>query len=165
MFLAVKIFKDAPPAKEIGNFGWVEPWLARGAEPRIAGYRWLAEHGFKTVVNLRSQDLAPSVRRASPELEPIHLPVEDNCAPSYEQAVAWLEICSSPYMRPVFVHCRAGGGRTSTFCALLRLVQGRSVDWAIIEQFPYGFNPDGDNKEQARFLHKFVHTRSLVADQ
>jgi len=160
----VKILKDTPATQEIGNFGWVEPWLARGAEPKLAGYRWLADHGFKTVVNLRSQDLSQSVRRATPELEPIHLPIPNDAAPSYEQVRAWLEICESPYLRPIFVHCRAGGGRTSTVCALLRLVQGRSLDWAVIEQFRYGFNPEGDNKEQARFLRKFVHHQPIAAD-
>jgi protein-tyrosine phosphatase len=156
----MKIAQAVPSAKEIANFGWVEPWLARGAEPKIAGYKWLAAHGFKTVVNLRSQDLTPSVRRAAPELEPIHLPIENDCAPTQEQAVAWLEICSSPYLRPIFVHCRAGGGRTSTLCAMLRLVQGRSLDWATIEQFRYGFNPDGDNREQERFLRRFLQHRA-----
>jgi protein tyrosine/serine phosphatase len=148
-----------PTQGEIENFGWPEPWLGRGAEPKPAGYRWLADAGFRTVVNLRSCSLTQSVRNAAPELEPIHLPVKNNVAPTEEQVLQWLDICSSPYMCPVFVHCHAGEGRTSTFCALVRIAQGWPLDNAIVEQVAFGFDPDGENKEQMRFLREFAHTR------
>lgn len=144
-----------PNSKEIGNFGWIEPWLARGAEPKLGGYKWLAEKRFKTVVNLRSHDLAKAVKNSSVDLEPIHIPVENNRAPSEEQALQWLQICSFPLMHPIFVHCNAGEGRTSTFCALVRIAQGWPLDSAIAEQVGFGFDPDGEHKEQAEFLQMF----------
>ncbi len=58
-------------------------------------------------------------------------------------------------MRPIFVHCNAGEGRTSTFCALVRIAQGWPLDSAIAEQVRFGFDPDGEHKEQARFLERF----------
>jgi protein tyrosine/serine phosphatase len=144
-----------PSSREIDNFAWIEPWLARGAEPRPAGYKWLAARAFKTVVNLRSHDVAQSVRNSSNDLEPIHIPVTNNRAPANEQTLQWLQICSSRPMRPIFVHCNAGEGRTSTFCALVRIAQGWPVDSAIAEQLIFGFDPDGEHKKQAQFLQRF----------
>ena len=157
-----------PTKKEIDNFAWIEPWLARGAEPKVAGYRWLASQGFKTVVNLRSHDLGPGVKNASADLEPIHIPVENNRAPGDEQALQWLLICSTRSMHPIFVHCNAGEGRTSTFCALVRIAQGWPLDSAIAEQLTFGFDPDGEHKEQAKFLQRFkqrgLHEQYPLAD-
>jgi protein-tyrosine phosphatase len=145
-----------PTPREIDKFGWLEEWLGRGAEPSLAGYRWLARNGFKTVVNLQSHDAEGIVRSSEADLEPIHIPVRDNTAPSEEQALMWLELCSSPYLRPVFVHCHGGEGRTSTFCALVRIAQGWPLEKAIREQISFGFSPELENREQARFLHAFV---------
>ncbi len=144
-----------PTSKQINNFAWIEPWLARGAEPTLAGYKWLADNLFKTVVNLRSHEVDQAVRNSSDDLEPIHIPVKNNQAPSDEQALQWLQICSLRAMRPIFVHCNAGEGRTSTFCALVRIAQGWPLDSAIAEQVRFGFDPDGEHKEQARFLERF----------
>jgi protein tyrosine/serine phosphatase len=149
-----------PNAREINNFAWLEPWLARGGEPKPAGYKWIADNEFKTVVNLRSPDLTQSVRNASVNLEPIHIPIKNNRAPTNEQALRWLQICSLQAMHPIFVHCNAGEGRTSTFCALVRIAQGWSPDRAIAEQLLFGFDPDGEHKEQAQFLQKFSHKSS-----
>jgi protein tyrosine/serine phosphatase len=149
-----------PSSKEISNFAWIELWLARGAEPRLAGYKWLANKGFKTVVNLRSNDLANTVRQASDNLQSIHIPVKNDRAPNDEQALQWLQMCSIQAMRPIFVHCNAGEGRTSTFCALLRIAQGWPLDSAIAEQITFGFDPDGDHKEQALFLQRFSQKKT-----
>jgi protein tyrosine/serine phosphatase len=150
---------QVPNSKEIRNFAWIELWLARGAEPKLAGYRWLADNEFKTVVNLRSPDLAQTVRNTSANLEPIHIPVKNNLAPSDEQALRLLQLCSLRPMRRIFVHCNAGEGRTSTFCALIRIAQGRPLDSAIAEQLMFGFDPDGEHKEQAQFLQRFMQRK------
>ena len=151
-----------PIAKEIDKFAWIEPWLARGAQPTHRGYAWLADHGFKVVVNLRSHDETKSVKRFAPSLVPVHIPVSNNRAPSDEQALQWLELCASPYMRPLLVHCNLGEGRTSAFCALVRIAQGWPVDEAIAEQQQYGFDPAGEHREQAKFLNAF--TRKGLAE-
>lgn len=153
--MAMSAVSQIPNSREINNFAWIEQWLARGAEPKPAGYKWLADKQIETVVNLRSHDLAESVRNASSNLQSIHIPVENNRAPSDEQALQWLQLCSSRPMRPIFVHCNAGEGRTSTFCALVRMAQGWPLDSAIAEQLRFGFDPDGEHKEQERFLQKF----------
>jgi protein tyrosine/serine phosphatase len=145
-----------PAAHEIENFAWVEPWLGRGAQPKLRGYTWLEEQGFRVVVNLRIHDETKSVKKFASRLEPIQIAVINNAAPTDEQALQWLEICASRYMRPIFVHCNLGEGRTSAFCALLRLAQRWPLDEAIAEQLAFGFEPDGEHADQGRFLHHFV---------
>jgi protein tyrosine/serine phosphatase len=145
-----------PNPKDISRFAWLEPWLARGAQPAPQGYRWLDEQGFKVVVNLRTHDEAHSIEKCAHELVPVHIPVVNNRAPSEAQALEWLDLCASQYMRPLYIHCNLGEGRTSMFCALVRLAQGWPLEEAIVEQQPFGFDPEGEHHEQARFLQTFV---------
>lgn len=87
-------------------------------------------------------------------LDVVHIPVKNDTAPTVDQVVTWLTLCKQCYRnRPIFVHCKSGEGRTSAFCAALRLAQGHSVDGAISEQRQFSFEPEGAHSEQARFLY------------
>ncbi len=146
-----------PAPNDIERFGWVEPWLARGAQPNSAGYKWLAGHGVGVVVNLREADCARDVERSAPSLQSVHLPVKNDRPPADDQVAQWFDLCDRIASgRPIFVHCKGGEGRTSVFCALTRLRQGWSVEDAIAEQIPYGFNPEKEHKHQAEFLREFA---------
>ncbi|MDP9018438.1 MAG: tyrosine-protein phosphatase [Candidatus Eremiobacteraeota bacterium] len=112
--------QDEGPS-DIANFGWVTPWLARGAHPNPAGFAWLAKQGIVTIVNLRNDDHTEAALAGVCGFTPVHIPVGDGTAPAHDQARAWLALCADPESRPLFVHCRGGKGRTSTFCMLVRL--------------------------------------------
>lgn len=141
-----------PDPKDVPNFGWLEVWLARGAEPTPAGFKWLHDAGIKTVVNLRAEDDTESALDATLGLARVQVEVADNTAPTLQQALDWLTLCATAANRPIFVHCQSGHGRTSTFCILVRLAQGTDLDDAIREQQKlYGFNPDHD-PAQVTFL-------------
>jgi protein tyrosine/serine phosphatase len=149
-----------PDPKDLPNFGWIEPWLARGGEPNPAGYKWLHDTGIKTVVNLRAEDDTEAALDQSLGLAHVQVPVVDNHAPSLQQALDWLAFCATASNRPIFVHCQSGHGRTSTFCILVRLAQGVALDEALHEQEKlYGFNPDHD-AAQLTFLKG---VRNLIA--
>ena len=133
-----------PDLKDNPNFGWMTPWLARGAHPNPAGFRWLTDNGVKSIVNLRAEDNTEVALTELLPFTPVQIPVVDNTAPSTEQALMWLQLCAEQRNRPVFVHCQAGHGRTSTFCMLVRLAQGWKLKDAIDEERTFGFNPDHD---------------------
>lgn len=140
----------------IEAFGWVEPWLARGAQPRAEQYRWLAEQGFQIVVSLRSKQEERGIERAAPQLLAVAIPVEDHHAPTDEQALKWLRFCACVENRTkMYVHCRQGHGRTSVFCALVRLAQGTDLSVALAEDRKYGFDPDKE-REEADYLADFA---------
>jgi protein tyrosine phosphatase (PTP) superfamily phosphohydrolase (DUF442 family) len=140
----------------IKRFGLLEPWLTRGAQPDDEGYRWLANYGIKTVVNLRLHNDEEKIAKLAPELASIHIPVINDLAPSEEQALYFLQVCADASMRPFFVHCKEGEGRTSAFCVLARLSQGRRLDEAVAEQIPFGFKPWAEHRAQGRFLARFA---------
>jgi protein tyrosine/serine phosphatase len=147
---------DGPSPKHIKRFAVVEPWLMRGDQPDRDGYEWLASHGVRSVVCLRKRNVDRKVRKAAPSLYSIHLPVKNDCPPTDQQALEWLQLCSrSKASGAVFVHCRGGKGRTSVFCALVRAAQGWTYEDAIAEQRKFGFKPEGEHKRQAIFLADF----------
>jgi protein tyrosine/serine phosphatase len=142
--------RPAPNPKHLGNFGWIEAWLGRGAEPTPAGFHWLQQSGFKTVVNLRAEDDTEAYLEVARQMTHVLIPVADNHAPSDAQMLTWLQLCADPVNRPVFVHCESGHGRTSTFCILVRLAQGVRLRHAIDEQVKhYGFDPKHDRAQIA----------------
>src|SRR4030088_1429399 len=96
---------DVPSPEEIEHFAWIEPWIARSAQPHPTGYAWLADHQFDLIVNLRIHDESKAVRKSASRLEPVHIPVKNNCAPTFEQSMQWLALCkASQSLRRLLVH-------------------------------------------------------------
>jgi protein-tyrosine phosphatase len=148
-----------PDPKDLGNFGWVEPYLARGADPNPAGFAWLARAaGIKSIVNLRAEDNTEAFLAAPLGFAPVYVPVVDNKPPTAAQADAWLAFIADEANHPVFVHCQNGHGRTSTFCILFRVTQqGWKLADAIEEAVQrYGFDPAKDC-DQIAFLDGYLN--------
>jgi protein tyrosine/serine phosphatase len=83
--------------------------------------------------------------------------VVDNSVPTDAQSLEWLNLCADATARPLFVHCQSGHGRTSTFCILLRLAQGRKLEDAIDEEVKhFGLRPEHD-VAQIAYLHDVRH--------
>lgn len=142
-------------SKDIERFAWFEPWLARGGQPSTGALEDLKAQGIRIIVNLRMRDETNKVQDAG--FEGLHIPVRNDHAPTESQALRWLTICEQNYeSKPIFVHCKGGEGRTSAFCALVRLAQGYNVDDAIREETQYDFQPDGKHHAQAQFLREFA---------
>ncbi len=139
---------------EIERFAWYDSWLARGGQPGRGAYEKLKMQGVSLVINLRERDERKIVENAG--LRYVHIPVKNDRAPDYEQIGEWLELCRECSATDrLFVHCKGGEGRTSTFCAAVRLAQGYEVESAIAEQRRFDFEPDGKHEDQARFLRAF----------
>ncbi len=114
-----------PDPKHVANFAAIEPWLFRGDQPDDEGYRWLVARGVRVIVNLRKRNTKKRAHRAAPGIDYKHIPVTNDHAPRRRQAIEFLTLCQNCRPeRPIYVHCRGGKGRTSTFCALVRLAQG-----------------------------------------
>jgi len=147
--------ETTPDQHVIPVFGFLEPSLDRGGQPSREGYTWLAERGFRIIVNLRHRDESSMVDRV-PGLRPVRIPVLNDYPPSEEQCFQWLDLCAYNLpARPIFFHCKGGNGRTSTFAIVYRIAQGSDADAAFEEELPYGFDPGGEHQKQARFLRGF----------
>lgn len=138
----------------IRNFGWVEPGiLARGEQPVLedATFTGLRELGVRTVLSLRPDGEQPSPKASRPwpeyhvKDENIlveragmrfrHVPMLDFSAPSPEEMAAALtavgaEVANAP---AVYVHCRAGAGRTALVAGAWLVSRGGSGNRAAAE--------------------------------
>lgn len=128
----------------VRNFAQVIPGLLyRGAQPHSQfEYDWLAQMGVKGLVNLRTAATAREQRNADRlGFSLVTLGVVDDTAPSVEQARTFITMLQQARNYPLYVHCKHGHGRTSTFCILARLAQGASLEAAFAEQHTLGYVP------------------------
>jgi len=144
----------SPPG--IPRFVQVEPGFARGGKPNEEGIRALAERGYRTVVNLRHDDVERERVRAA-GMEYVEIPMK--CGPfgaptpSDTQARAFLAAASDTARRPVFVHCHHGRDRTGVMVALYRVARnGWTAERAIAEMKERGIRP------QYRAYRRYIRT-------
>jgi protein tyrosine phosphatase (PTP) superfamily phosphohydrolase (DUF442 family) len=133
----------------IQNFSWVFPGvLARGEQPQLepAIFAALREAGITTVLSLRPDREPPSANASRPwpeysvEQEQAlaekagmrfeQFPLEDFSAPPPERIAGALSLVDSLANdgHAVYVHCRAGAGRTGLVSGAWEVTRGRSGD-------------------------------------
>ena len=133
----------------IRNFAVVEEGkLYRSAQPMYDyEYKWLANKGIKTLVNLR-EELQHDQKFADEfGFKVIQVDIKDHFPPTVEQAQSFIELVKSS-SEPILFHCEPGHGRTSTFCVLARVAQGWTLEDALKE-------------EQDKFGYVFKHQNQL----
>lgn len=137
------------PLGGIRNFGWLqEGRLARGEQPPLDDetLESLAAAGVQSVVSLRAEaeragpldgrlvpEYAAELQRAACERAGLrfhHLGCTDFMAPSPEEVAETLRAVDAEVHegRTVFVHCRAGVGRTSVMTCTWLMARGTSGD-------------------------------------
>ncbi|NOZ22552.1 MAG: dual specificity protein phosphatase family protein [Planctomycetes bacterium] len=141
------------------NFGVVAPGvLMRSAQPRAADLaRIQAEHGLKTIVNLRSpvrikEDYDCQAEKAFAEehgITFVNLPI--STPPSPEHIKAFLKIMGDPANHPVLVHCAEGQIRASMMCAVYGMERlGWSNERALAEQIPFKLEQSTKHRNAVR---------------
>lgn len=148
VFLGALIFsgcsiipRGVPACEGIGNFGWVNPALFRGAQPDEAGMANLARLGVRTIINLRRpSDVWPGEEAAARAhgIDYVNMPMHGLGAPTDAQVAQALSLINtSP--SPVFVHCELGADRTGTIIACYRMQHdGWTAERAFAEAKVYG---------------------------
>lgn len=109
------------------NLYVVDDKLIRGGRPTEETYRYLAENGVTTVVDLRAEEWVEHPTRLLQRLgiEIVSIPMRDGQAPTEEEVDRFLAAVRSSEGK-VYVHCMAGVGRTGTMVAAY-LVRERGV--------------------------------------
>jgi protein tyrosine phosphatase (PTP) superfamily phosphohydrolase (DUF442 family) len=123
IFAATLVARAAGPDSDlkvpgVDNFEIVDEGLWRGGAPSAGGYRALAAHDVKTVIDLRAEAGIPDERQALDRMgiELVRIPIRDGQAPASDQVSAFLDAVAASPGR-VFVNCGAGVGRTGTMAA------------------------------------------------
>jgi protein tyrosine/serine phosphatase len=129
----------------IKNFGSVNDFLYRGAQPKGEDYQALKAMGIKTVIDLQKggkSDEKQHVEAAGMKF--FKIPMSDSSTPSPESAEQFLSIVNNAENHPIFFHCKGGRHRTGAMAAVFRMTSdGWTADRAVAEMkafdFDYGF--------------------------
>ncbi len=130
----------------------ITPHLYVGAQFRRRGWRILERWGITGVINLRAEFDDRKLGVNIPDY--LHLPTEDDAAPSLEDLQAGVEF----YRRvranggKVYIHCGAGVGRAPSMAAACLMADGLSVEqaWEKIRQVRVFIRPTRAQQEQIR---------------
>ncbi|RLM58098.1 NAD kinase 2, chloroplastic-like [Panicum miliaceum] len=110
----------------------------RGGQVSEEGLAWLLEKGFKTIVDLREEDVkddlylsAVQEAVASGKIDVVNMPVEIETAPSAEQVQQFAALVSDSAKKPIYLHSKEGVSRTSAMVSRWKQYVSRSERLAV----------------------------------
>lgn len=110
----------------------------RGGQVSEEGLAWLLEKGFKTIVDLREEDVKDdlylsAVQEAvsSGKIEVVNMPVEIGTSPSAEQVQQFAALVSDGGKKPLYLHSKEGVSRTNAMVSRWKQYVTRSERLAI----------------------------------
>lgn len=142
-----------PPVSAIPNYDDLGRGLRRGGQPDQDGVDWLVAHGTTIEVDLRGDDRDNSWAPPTwPGIRRYHIPMPDYGTPTREQVEEFARVLREHEGEKVFLHCKAGVGRTGTMVACWRITQGWSAEEAIARERFYAY---GGSFRQEEFVRAF----------
>ena len=122
----------------IKDFGKVNEYLYRGAQPKEEGIEELKRLGIDTIVDLRGERHGLMEReRAHAEslgMRLVSIPGTGWTAPRDEQVAQFFALASETPRRKIFIHCWFGGDRDGMFVAAYRIAfDGWTAEEAVQE--------------------------------
>ena len=150
----------------IDNFGRVNDNYYRGAQPEGRDYADLAAIGFKTLVNLPSDDADPGERAMAERagMRYFQIPMTTHQPPTDAQLAEFMRIVNDPANQPVYVHCVGGRHRTGVMTAAFRMSEdGWTADRAFKEMKDFKFGADFLHSEFKDFVYGYQPPQAVVA--
>ena len=131
-------------APGLSDFGKVNEYLYRAAQPSEAGIEELHKLGIDTIVDLRGErrGLMKKERQHAEALgmRLVSIPGNGWFAPRDEQIAEFFSLASETPKRKIFVHCWFGGDRVGMFIAAYRIAfDGWTPEQAIHEMKAYHY--------------------------
>jgi protein tyrosine phosphatase (PTP) superfamily phosphohydrolase (DUF442 family) len=134
------------PAKKlkligVPNFGEVTPYLYRGAQPSLQGFRGLANMGIDIVVDARLSHKS-SEKKVVTAAGMQFVSIPWHCMFPKDKAMAqFLAVLRENPKKKIFVHCRLGDDRTGMMVAAYRMaVDNWTAEEAFAEMMQFGMN-------------------------
>lgn len=127
------------PNTKITNFGRLDNNLYRGSQPSPEDYKYLANLGIQTILDLRNPPLEYSKREAEKAgLTYYNVPLSDTKKPSDASIIAIYCILQYELNKKIFIHCHAGISRTGLIVATREVIYKnwtKEQSWAEAEQY------------------------------
>jgi len=126
---------EPPPTVDAGsipNYRLVQPGLATAGQPAQEALAKLKDMGFRTVVNLRTEQEGTAAERVVVEgqgLRYVSVPVTAESL-SLADADAVEKVLHDPSSGPILLHC-ASSNRVGAVWALIQSREGKSLDEAL----------------------------------
>jgi protein tyrosine/serine phosphatase len=141
----------------INNFGKVNEYLFRGAQPEEEEYAQLATLGVKTVLDLRDDPKGYAKAQAEAAgLRYINLPMSDKKYPAEENVKKFLDLATDQGNWPLYVHCAGGRHRTGVMTAVYRMtLEGWDIERAYDEMKDYDFYTRWGHKAMKTFIFDY----------
>jgi protein tyrosine phosphatase (PTP) superfamily phosphohydrolase (DUF442 family) len=145
----------------VSDFGKVNDFLYRGAQPKDNGVEQLQKFGIDTIVDLRGErpGLIENERERAESLgiRFINLPGSGWATPTEEEIARFFSLVRERPSRKIFIHCWLGGDRSGMFVAAYRIAfDGWSPQQAILEMRAFHYlhfwHPN-----MARWVKKFPY--------
>ena len=158
--------KPTPPsasivasAVHIDNFGRINDYFYRGAQPTASDFADLAKLGIKTTIDLTNGDGNTNEERLAEAagLKFFKIAMNTRVVPTLDQVTTFLKIVNDPENQPVYVHCVGGRHRTGVMTAIYRMTQENwTPDRAFHEMKTYKFGADFLHPEFKKFVLAFT---------
>jgi protein-tyrosine phosphatase len=122
----------------VADFGRVNDFLYRGAQPKDDGVQQLKKLGIDTIVDLRSElhGVIDNERRESESLgiRFVNLPGSGWATPKDEEIARFFAMVRERPRRKIFIHCWLGGDRSGMFIAAYRIAFDHWTSEQAIEE-------------------------------
>jgi protein tyrosine/serine phosphatase len=108
--------------KDIPRFQMISSGLYRGGQPGREGFEYLKKNGFKTIINLRTQnDEEPIVKDLG--MNYVHIPISIMVWSKipHHAIEQYFKVLGDPANYPIFFHCRRGADRTGAMASFYRI--------------------------------------------
>ena len=125
--------RAADATAPIERFFKVDDRLFRGAQPDLAGFKYLRDLGVRTVINLREAKDAERLNEReiveSLGMKYVNIPVKDGNFFTRSRRIppeaiqSFFQTIDASDSSPVFVHCHRGADRTGALVSFYRIVR------------------------------------------
>ncbi|XP_027339058.1 NAD kinase 2, chloroplastic [Abrus precatorius] len=130
-----------------------------GGQVTEEGLKWLLDKGYKTIIDLREENVKDNFYQAvvsdaisSESIELVKIPVEVRTAPTMEQVEKFTSYVSDCSKRPIYLHSKEGVWRTSAMVSRWRQYMTRFASHYVSNQAVISNELSSDYTNESRKL-------------